>query len=104
MANQSEQSEGAKMNAGSFMSLVFLLTLTLAVPGGARQDQPVPHELAYCTNHAAETDFPMEEPHICSADCRRSCGEGENRGCATYCRADHCHCLAECDAGARDER
>lgn len=91
------------MNSAATTVCVFLLTLTLAVPGSARQDQPGPHELAYCTNHAADKDKPLVEPHICTADCRRSCGEGETRGCATYCRADRCFCIAECDHTEKPE-
>lgn len=92
---------GSLMPAKQFV-LIVLLTLTVSVPGGAGQE-PDPHDgqPAYCVNHGGFTDFPMEEPHICRAMCDRNCGdEGhqEKRGCLTYCRPDHCHCIAEdCD-------
>ena len=85
--------------------LLFLLTLTIGVPSGAQDQQPDPHSLAYCTNHGGHPAFPMKEPHICTAGCDRHCGEGmpEKSGCLTFCRPDHCHCIAECDHGPTDD-
>lgn len=78
-------------------ALIFLLTLSIGTPYAYPQD-PDPHQLAYCVNHGGLKDFPMVEPHLCDADCRRSCGGGDNApGCTTYCRPDHCHCIAECE-------
>ena len=77
---------------------ILLLTLLIGVPSGAQDTDP--HELAYCTNHGGHPAYPMKEPHICDAMCERSCGEGHEdnpSGCKTYCRPDHCHCIAECE-------
>lgn len=79
---------------------ILLLTLTLGVPSGAQEpDQQDPHSLAYCVNHAGSPDMPMVERHICMATCDKNCEDGrpESSKCLTYCRPDHCHCLAECD-------
>mgnify|MGYP001587784873 CR=1 FL=1 len=83
---------------------ILLLTLSLGVPASTQDDsQPDPHDLAYCTNHAGHSDRPLEEPHICTAMCDRNCDgwHQEKRGCLSYCRADHCHCIAE-DCGPPD--
>lgn len=81
-------------------ALIVLLTLTLGTPY-AQQQEPPPdqHSLAYCVNHGGFPDTPMVEPHICKAMCDKNCDEGgpEKGNCLTYCRPDHCHCLAECD-------
>ena len=79
--------------------LVFLLTLLVGTPY-AQQQEPDSHRLAYCVNHGGFTDFPMKEPHVCEAMCDRNCGDEEHTEkskCLTYCRPDHCHCLAECE-------
>ena len=73
---------------------ILLLTLALGTPASTQDD---PHDLSYCVNHAGNPDKPLQEPHICTARCERTCGAGENRGCSTYCRADRCFCVAECD-------
>lgn len=76
--------------------LLFLLTFLVAQqpapPDDSHQGQP-----SYCVNHGGFADFPMEEPHICNCD--KPCHEGqpEDRMCLVYCRADHCHCIAECE-------
>lgn len=80
-----------------YFVFVFLLTLTIAIPG-AQQQEPDPHQLAYCVNHGGfEKEFPMVEPHIC--DCDKPCAEGqpEDTKCKVYCRKDRCFCIAECD-------
>ena len=74
---------------------ILLLTLTIAVPGA--QQEPGPHDLAYCVNHGGFPDMPMEEPHICACDKPCHEGQAEDTKCKVYCRKDHCHCLAECE-------
>lgn len=77
--------------------MLFLLTLTMAVPGETQQPQPDPHSLAYCVNHGGFPDMPMVEPHICACDSPCHEGEPEDIKCLVYCRKDHCHCIAECE-------
>ena len=78
-----------------YFVFVLLLTLSVGVPGGAQE--PDPHALAYCVNHAGFPKFPMEEPHICTCDSPCNEGDPEDRKCLVYCRKDHCHCIAECE-------
>ena len=86
-----------------YFVFVVLMTLTLGTLGSAQQGPPPPdpHEgqPAYCVNHGGFPDLPMNAPHVCEAMCDRNCGEDRHEppGCLTYCRPDHCHCLAECE-------
>lgn len=75
---------------------LFLLTLTIAVPGGAQDPAPDPHEgqVSYCVNHGGfEKEFPMVEPHICN--CERMEDGSEDRKCLTWCRRPNCKCIHE---------
>ena len=75
--------------------LIVLLTLTVAVPGGAQDPEPDPHQgqPAYCVNHGGFPDKPMVEPHIC--ECEHMEDGTEDRKCLVWCRKDKCSCIHE---------
>lgn len=76
-----------------FLVFVFLMTLTLAVPGSPQAPDPHEGQPAYCVNHGGFAEFPMKEPHICA--CEPMEDGTEDKKCLTYCRTPNCKCIHE---------
>ena len=85
-------------------ALIFLLTLTVAVPGAQQQEpQPDQHrgQPDYCVNVDGFPDKPMTPAHECACECMED--GTEDRKCKVWCRKDRCSCIHECDIPQPEE-